>query len=120
MSRETEYGSLLRAARQAAGMTQKELAERMGITNVYVCDLEHGRRAPLPYDSTVELAEALKTDADPLLIAMVKEGGLRVDFPQATSEQLMLLIVVVGALERFAPGQAMHLISRIEAMELKG
>jgi predicted transcriptional regulator len=37
-------GRQLKASRQAAGVSQREAAERMGITPTYLCDLELGRR----------------------------------------------------------------------------
>jgi DNA-binding XRE family transcriptional regulator len=35
----------IRTYRENAGLTQSELAEKLGVTRAYICDLEHGRRA---------------------------------------------------------------------------
>lgn len=39
-------GQTIKSARQAAGMTQDELAERIGITGRYVVALENERKRP--------------------------------------------------------------------------
>lgn len=53
------FGALLRARRRAAGLTQAELAERAGLGERTVRDLENGRSAR-PQRSTIELlADAL-------------------------------------------------------------
>lgn len=55
----TNFGRLLRRLREAAGLTQAELAERAGISEKAVGALESGRRQR-PYPSTVRaLADAL-------------------------------------------------------------
>lgn len=38
-------GDYIRVYRENAGLTQSELAKRLGVTRAYICDLEHGRRA---------------------------------------------------------------------------
>jgi transcriptional regulator with XRE-family HTH domain len=53
------FGSLLRQLREAAGLTQEELAERAGLTSYAIGSLERGRRQR-PYPHTVRsLADAL-------------------------------------------------------------
>ena len=37
-------GRVVKTAREAAGKTQKEVAEKMGISAMFLCDLEFGRR----------------------------------------------------------------------------
>ncbi|MBN9521111.1 helix-turn-helix transcriptional regulator [bacterium] len=59
-SLQTKLGSLIRSKREAAGLTQEELAHLAGIHRTYLSILERGKRMP-----TVEvvrlLAKALKT-----------------------------------------------------------
>ena len=46
MRRKSEFGSRLKALRKAANWTQRELAERAGITREHVAALECGRYEP--------------------------------------------------------------------------
>lgn len=64
-----DFASRLRALREAAGLTQEELAEKAGLTAYAVSALERGRRQR-PYPHTVRsLADALgTTDADRALL----------------------------------------------------
>lgn len=39
-----QIGLRLKREREAAGITGREMARRMGYSAMYVCDLEHGRR----------------------------------------------------------------------------
>ena len=56
------FGFLLRSLREAAGLTQEELAERAGLTSHAVSSLERGARSR-PYPHTVRsLATALELD----------------------------------------------------------
>lgn len=41
----TATGEQARAEREAAGLSLREMARRMGVSAPYVCDLELGRRA---------------------------------------------------------------------------
>ncbi|MCP4573284.1 MAG: helix-turn-helix transcriptional regulator [bacterium] len=41
------FGYLLRRARLAAGVSQRELAQLIGVSSGYLSDVEHGRRRPL-------------------------------------------------------------------------
>jgi predicted ATPase/transcriptional regulator with XRE-family HTH domain len=60
----TLFGTRLRALREAAGLTQEELAERAGLTAYAVSALERGRRQR-PYPHTVRcLVEALGASDD--------------------------------------------------------
>jgi len=56
----------LRAVREAAGMTQVELAERSGITLAHINRLENARREP-GIKTVVRLARALDTTPSGLL-----------------------------------------------------
>ena len=40
------FGKNLRAHREAADLTQTEVAETLGVGNVYICQLESGLRKP--------------------------------------------------------------------------
>jgi predicted ATPase/class 3 adenylate cyclase/DNA-binding XRE family transcriptional regulator len=57
--RSTRFGDLLRRARQAAGLTQEELAERAGLSRRGINDLERGVRQHPRKDTVALLAAAL-------------------------------------------------------------
>jgi transcriptional regulator with XRE-family HTH domain len=54
------FGSVLRASRQAAGISQEELASRAGLHRTYVSLMERGHRAP-SIEVVRQLATALGT-----------------------------------------------------------
>ncbi len=55
----TRFGERLRRARQAAGLTQAELAERAGLSRRGINDLERGVRRHPRQDTVALLAQAL-------------------------------------------------------------
>ena len=57
------FGEKLRAARQRAGLTQRELAARVDARNNSVCNWEKGRNKP-DADTIGALARALNVRAD--------------------------------------------------------
>ena len=72
------FGAQLRRLREAAGLTQEELAEKAGLTARGISDLERGERKR-PYPHTVRaLAAALELAEDEraaLIAAVPKRGG---------------------------------------------
>jgi len=84
----TGFGALLRARRRAAGLTQAELAERAGLGERTVRDLENGRSAR-PQRTTVELlAGALGlAGPDQLGFLAVARGKLAVPSAPAGSSR---------------------------------
>lgn len=61
-----ELGSRVRAARNAAGLTQTELAGAAGLTRASVANIEAGRQQVLVHH-LVAIAAATATDLDALL-----------------------------------------------------
>jgi transcriptional regulator with XRE-family HTH domain len=58
------YGAYLRRSRLDRGLTQKQLAEMVGVDFTYVSKVENGR-LPAPSEATItQLAKALKADPD--------------------------------------------------------
>jgi len=56
---------LIKAARKAAGLTQKELGERMGVSDASIAQYESGQRNP-KIDTIVRISEALNVPIDQL------------------------------------------------------
>lgn len=68
----TSFGAALRERRRAAGLTQRELAQRVGINFTYISKIENDRIAPPGADTVVKLCEALEGPADELLALIGK------------------------------------------------
>ena len=49
----------IREKREELGLSQKELAEKSGITQSFLCDMEQGRSKP-SIDVAIKLAKVLK------------------------------------------------------------
>ena len=65
---ENEFGLRLRELRKQAGLSQRELAERIGVNFSYLSKIESGVMPP-PSEAVIEkLAETLRTDKDEMLI----------------------------------------------------
>ena len=59
-------GSVMRDAREAAGLTQVELAERAQIHRTYLSQLEHDHKSPT-LDVFVRICEAMKVAPSKLM-----------------------------------------------------
>ena len=53
-----EIGQRVRKFRKAYGLSQEELAEKVGISQSFLCDIEQGRSKP-SIDTALKIAEAL-------------------------------------------------------------
>lgn len=60
------YGKRIRAARKATGITQKQLAEKIGVAEITIQQYERGIRTP-KVDTLQRIAAALETSIDSLL-----------------------------------------------------
>jgi transcriptional regulator with XRE-family HTH domain len=61
------FGEALRQRRRAAGLSQRELAERTGLDFSYISKVENGRLPPPAADTIVALCAALGVPAEELL-----------------------------------------------------
>lgn len=52
----------IRERREQLGMSQKELAERAGITQSHLCDIEQGRNKP-SIDVAIRIAKVLDVES---------------------------------------------------------
>jgi predicted ATPase/transcriptional regulator with XRE-family HTH domain len=86
------FGSRLRRLREAAGLTQEDLAVRASLSAKGISDLERGaRRRPHPHTVRV-LADALELSENErasLIAAVPKRGEAGDDIPTARSEPLL-------------------------------
>lgn len=63
------FGTLLSEAREAASVTQRFVAERLGIAASHVSDVECGHRPPFEEARILQAAKILNADPVPLLQA---------------------------------------------------
>ena len=61
------FGRAVKEARRASGLSQRGLAERVGIDFTYLSKIENKRMDPPSEKVIVALADALATDADELI-----------------------------------------------------
>jgi transcriptional regulator with XRE-family HTH domain len=78
----TKLGELLRARRAALGLTQRSLAQKLGVQASHVAFIESGRRKP-SLKLAARIAETLGLDPQELLILVHPEA--RVLLPQTES-----------------------------------
>ena len=67
------FGNRLRLLREAANLTQSELADRAGMSKAGIANLEQGRRKP-EWDTLQKLAKALSVPLDSFTGDSEKEG----------------------------------------------
>jgi len=63
----SEFGTHLRATRQAAGLTMKKLAQASGISEQYICNIELGKRNPPRDDLIRRFSQALNVSFESLV-----------------------------------------------------
>jgi len=69
------FGKELREARKKAGKTMLDLADYLGVSVVFISDVERGNRAPLRTDRILRAAQFLNADAKMLLQAAAEQRG---------------------------------------------
>jgi transcriptional regulator with XRE-family HTH domain len=71
----TAFGELLREKRRAAGISQRKLAELVGVDFSYISKLENGRMPAPAADTIVLIAESIGCPSEELLAAAQKLPG---------------------------------------------
>ena len=64
---DNSFGSALRAYRRTAGISQRELAERVGLDFSYISKVENGRVPPPAADTVLAICSILSLKAEQLL-----------------------------------------------------
>ena len=82
-------GKTLRAAREAAGLTQAQVAERASISNEFYARCERGRAVPAT-DTFARIVVALDVSADELLGLQVTPPALQDPLEEAPPELAQL------------------------------
>src|SRR3990172_3147037 len=84
---ENEFGLRLRELRKQAGLSQRELAEKIGVNFSYLSKIESGVMPPPSEPVILKLAEVLKADKDELIILA---GKIPSDIAQILKNQKAL------------------------------
>jgi len=67
-------GEWVKSTRTAQGVSQRELADRAGLSRSYVCDIEHGRSTKPSFECLENISKALGVDrTDVLRVAGILE-----------------------------------------------
>ncbi len=69
-----KVGKRIQETRQRRGMTQSELAQKLGMTPKYISNIECGGKNPT-LDTFVTIANALQIDANTLLVDVLDTSG---------------------------------------------
>ena len=72
---QSEFGDLLRATRKRSGKSMRDLALHLGVSIVFISDVERGNRAPLKAERIMSATEFLGADPEPFLLAAAKSKG---------------------------------------------
>lgn len=85
----TQFGEMLRVARQKAGMTLRDMENCSPFTYSHLCRMERGARRPPRRWAVITLAEALKINPDELLRAA--------GYASVTDDDLPTMVLFGGA-----------------------
>jgi HTH-type transcriptional regulator, competence development regulator len=99
---EETFGPKLRALRRAAGVSQRELAEKVGVDFSYISKVENDRLPPPAADTIEKICNALGVGPDELM-------GLTNKLP---SDLRQLLVENKGARDFMREAQGMRLSDR--------
>jgi transcriptional regulator with XRE-family HTH domain len=80
------YGEMLRELRQESGVTQQQLATVLGVTDVFISDVELSQRTPMSSEKSILVCKFFGVDPMPLLLASGKGRG-RYDLAIGTTSQ---------------------------------
>jgi transcriptional regulator with XRE-family HTH domain len=69
------FGDLLRQQRRKADKTLGDVARLLGVSVVFLSDVERGNRRPLGNERLIRIAEFLDVDPAPLIEAADRERG---------------------------------------------
>ena len=68
----SSFGTVLREKRRAAGLSQRQLAEKVGVDFSYISKLENGRLPPAADDTVVRICTILGCPAEEFFTAAKK------------------------------------------------
>lgn len=106
MDKVLTLGDRIKRSRTAQGLTQQQLADKVGVTQTAVAAWECGKRGVPKGDNLLRLAQALCLEADELM-------GASVDAPNPSSEEFELLV----AFRKLPKDKQLIAIKLVEALK---
>ena len=95
------FGDALRKARQDAENTLGDVAKLLGVSVVYVSDVERGNRRPFSNERIIKIAKFVKTNPAPLIAAAdVERGVIEYDITRAKPLEAAVVGDLVSGLAR--------------------
>jgi|ERR1700692_3339414 transcriptional regulator with XRE-family HTH domain len=95
------FGDLLRRLRRKADKTLGDVARELGVSIVYLSDVERSNRKPFTNERLIKLATFLEADAETLIEAADKEKGIiEYDIRRASPLQADVVGGLVAGLAR--------------------
>ena len=93
-----DFGVILKKLRTRSGMTQKELAEKIGVTKSVISYYELRDRSPSP-EVVIKLANIFHVSVDYLLGREAKQNSM-IDISGLSDEDIAVVRTVAEALKR--------------------
>ena len=117
----TPFGERMRRMRTQKGVTQKEMADALGVSAAYLSALEHGRRGmpswPL-IQKIVGYFNVIWDDAEELeRLAALSHPRVTVDTAGLSAAATLLANRLAERIGRLAEGDIEDLLSRLEEMD---
>ena len=95
------FGDALRKTRRNADKTLGNVAKLLGVSVVYVSDVERGNRRPFSNERIIKIASFVKTDPAPLIAAAdVERGVIEYDISKAKPLEAAVVGGLVSGLAR--------------------
>ena len=93
-----DMGKRVRKQRQLIGLTQQELAERIGVSTSFVGHVERGtRKASL--ETLVSISNAMELSMDYMLAGSLNNGGMGPMPPQLNQNQRMAMQEILTTIQ---------------------
>ena len=95
------FGDALRSERRNAGKTLGDVAKLLGVSVVYVSDVERGNRRPFGNERILKIAKFLEAEPAPLIAAAdVERGVIEYDITKAKPLEADVVGGLVSGLAR--------------------
>ena len=94
------FGEKIKERRWQMGMTQKELADRLGVTGSAISSYENNTRLP-SFEILIKMSRVFHMSTDELLGCAETDGSVLMDISGLTDEQRKTVLQMVEAYCRF-------------------